>query len=84
MSQIQTHLLCFLLQLIEFGESLHAIFMVDNATGFAAAVHSEDGIAHIHTLQWDGRGEDVAQGAATGYIAVVYETLAWYLSLIHI
>lgn len=34
--------------------------MVDNATGFAAAVHSEDGIAHIHTLQWDGRGEDIA------------------------
>jgi hypothetical protein len=42
------------LQLIELGESLHAIFMVDNATGFAATVHSEDGIAHIHTLQWDG------------------------------
>ena len=56
--------------------------MVDNATGFAAAVHSEDGIAHIHTLQWDGRGEDVAQGAATGYIAVVYETLAWYTGCI--
>ena len=82
MSQIQTHLLCFLLQLIEFGESLHAIFMVDNATGFAATVHSEDGIAHIHTLQWDGRGEDIAQGAATGYIAVVYETLAWYTGCI--
>ena len=41
-----THpLLCFLLQLIELGESLHAIFVVDNTTGFAAAVHSEDGIA---------------------------------------
>lgn len=70
------------LQLIEFGESLHAIFVVDNTTGFAATVHSEDGIAHIHTLQWDRRGEDIAQGAATGYIAVVYETLAWYTGCI--
>ena len=66
------------LQLIEFGESLHAIFVVGNATGFAATVHSEDGITHIYALQWDRRGEDVAQGAATCYIAVVYETLAWY------
>ena len=77
-----THPLCFLLQLIELGESLHAIFVVDDATGFAATVHSEDGIAHIHTLQWDGRGEDIAQCAATCYIAVVYETLAWYTGCI--
>ena len=66
------------LQLIELGECLHAIFVVDNATGFAAAVHSEDGITHIHTLQWDGRGEDIAQGAAACHIAVVHETLAWH------
>ena len=65
-----------LLQLIELGESLHAVFVVDNAACFAATVHSEDGIAHIHTLQWDGGGEDIAQCAATSYIAMVYETLA--------
>ena len=65
-----------LLQLIELGESLHAVFVVDDAACFAATVHGEDGIAHIHTLQWDGRGEDIAQCAATCYIAMVYETLA--------
>ena len=71
-------LLCFLLQLIEFGESLHAIFVVDNTTGFAATVHGENGITHVHALQWNGRGEDIAQCAAASHIAVVYETLAWY------
>ena len=65
-----------LLQLIELGESLHAVFVVDDATGFAATVHSEDGIAHIHTLQWDGRGEDIAQGASACHITMVHETLA--------
>lgn len=70
------------LQLIEFGESLHAIFVVDDATGFSATVHSEDGIAHINTLQWDGRGEDIAQCAATCYIAMVHEALAWYTGCI--
>ena len=48
-----------LLQLIELGESLHAVFVVDDAACFAATVHGEDGIAHIHTLQWDGGGEDM-------------------------
>ena len=71
-----------LLQLIELGESLHAIFVVDDATGFAATVHSEDGIAHIHTLQWDGRGEDIAQCTATCHITMVHETLAWYTGCI--
>ena len=33
--------------------------MVDDAACFAATVHGEDGIAHIHTLQWDGGGEDM-------------------------
>ena len=71
-----------ILQLIELGESLHAIFVVDDAACFAATVHGEDGIAHIYALQWDGRGEDVAQCAATSYIAMVYETLAWYTGCI--
>ena len=48
------------LQLIELGECLHAVFVVDDATGFAATVHGEDGIAHIYALQWDRRGEDIA------------------------
>ena len=71
-----------ILQLIELGECLHAEFVVDDAACFAATVHGEDGIAHIYALQWDGRGEDIAQGAATSYIAVVYEALAWYTGCI--
>ena len=38
-----SHIAYSVLQLIELGESLHAIFVVDDATGFAATVHSEDG-----------------------------------------
>ena len=66
------------LHLIELSECLHAVFVVDDATGFAATVHGEDGIAHIHTLQWDGRGKDIAQGASASYVTVVHEALAWY------
>ena len=66
----------FKLQLIELRESLHAVFVIHHAAGFTATVHGENGITHVHALQWDGRGEDIAQSAATCYIAVVYETLA--------
>ena len=73
--ELMTHPHC-ILQLIELGECLHAVFMVDDAACFAATVHGEDGITHIHTLQWDGRGEDVAQGASACHIAMVHEALA--------
>ena len=56
--------------------------MIHHAAGFAATVHGEDGITHIYALQWNGRGEDIAQCAATCYIAVVYETLTWYTGCI--
>ena len=51
--------------------------MVGNASCLAATVHGENGIAHIHTSQWKGRGKDVSKGAASSHIAVVDETLAW-------
>ena len=33
--------------------------------------------AHVDASQWNGRGENVAKGAASSHIAVVDETLAW-------
>ena len=66
----------FKLQLIELRESLHAVFVIHHAAGFTATVHGENGITHVHALQWNGRGEDIAQSASASHITVVYETLA--------
>ena len=49
--------------------------MIHHATGFAATVHGEDSITHIYALQWNGRGEDIAQSASASHITVVHETL---------
>ena len=64
------------LQAIELGECLDGVFVVDDASGLSTTVHGEDGIAHIHSLQWDGGGEDIAEGASTCYVAMIDETLA--------
>ena len=41
----------FNLFLIELGEYFYAIFMVEGATSFATAVHSQDGIAHVYATE---------------------------------
>ena len=67
---------CNILQAIELGECLDGVFVVYDATSLSATVHGEDGVAHIHSLQWDGGGEDIAKGAASCYIAMIHKSLA--------
>ena len=38
---------------IERSKHLHAILMIAHAARLAAAVHGEDGVAHVHTTQRD-------------------------------
>ena len=59
-------------------ESLHAIQMVGSAPGLSTTVHGQNGIAHVDTLEWDGRSQDVAQCAASRNVAVVDKPLAGY------
>ena len=49
--------------------------MVAHVARFAHAVHSPDGIAHIHAGHGEGGAEHIAQGAATRHLTVVDETL---------
>ena len=49
--------------------------MVAHVARFAHAVHSPDGIAHIHAGHGEGGAEHIAQGAAARHLTVVNETL---------
>ena len=42
-----------LLHIIKLRKHLYAVLMVAHATCLSAAVHGEDGIAHVYTTQWD-------------------------------
>lgn len=70
------------LQVIELGECLDGVFVVYDATCLSATVHGEDGVTHIHSLQWDAGGKDISQSASTCHIAVVDESLARNTSLL--
>ena len=50
---------------VKLLEGADGVLIVGNSTCLANAVHGEDGVAHIHIPDGEGRGEDVAEGAAT-------------------
>ena len=66
---------------IESRKRLYTVFVVGNTACLPTTVHGENGIAHIHASQWEGRGKDVAKSAAASHVAVVYKTLAWDICL---
>lgn len=61
---------------VEGSEGFDAIEVVGDGGCLAATMHGEEGIAHIDASDGQRGGEDVAEGAATGYVAVVHEALA--------
>ena len=42
-----------LLHIIKLRKHLYAVLMVAHAACLATTVHSEDGVAHVYTTQWD-------------------------------
>ena len=65
----------------ELRESLDRVDMVGRAARLTAAVHRQDGIAHVDAAQRQRRRQDIAQGAATGHVGVVDEALAGHTGL---
>ena len=61
---------------IELCEGADAVFVIGNSTRLATAVHGQNGVAHVHAAQGDGRCQDVAECAAAGYVAMIDEALA--------
>ena len=65
----------------ELRESLDAVDVVGCAARFPATVHGQDGISHVNSSQRNRRGKDVSEGAASGYVRVINETLTRHTSL---
>ena len=65
----------------ELRKGLDAVDVVGWATCFPAAVHGQDGIAHVNTLYWYRRSQDVSQCATASHVGVVDETLARHTGL---
>ena len=67
---------------VECGKYLDAILMVGHASRLAAAVHGQDGVAHVNPSQGYRRGQNVAQCASACHLAVVDKALAGHTRLV--
>ena len=56
--------------------------MVAHAARFSAAVHGQNGVAHVDTAKRNRRGEDVAKRASSSHVAVVDKPLARHAGLL--